>query len=210
MEITEAKYITSSPSVDHCPEADRPDIEFIGRSNVGKSSLINMLCNNRRLAKTSGIPGKTRLINHFEVKYINSAKAGTPAFAYFVDLPGYGFAKVSRQDRKRWEQIIDGYIRKRQNLVNVFVLIDSRHEPQEGDLNFIARLGRWQIPFAIVFTKSDKNRPRAVERNVNLFMETLKESWQDPPNFFISSVITKEGREEMLDYINGVNKNFRK
>ena len=210
MEIRDAKYLTSSPSVDQCPIPNRPEIAFIGRSNVGKSSLLNMLCNNQRLAKTSGIPGKTRLINYFEVKYTVLAKPAASVLAYFVDLPGYGFAKVSQRDRRRWEQMTEGYIRKRKNLTNLFVLIDSRHKHNQADVDFITKLGRWETPFAIVFTKADKNKPPTVEKNVNLFMETLRQSWESPPVFFISSVITKEGRKEMLDYINNVNNNFTK
>src|SRR5215467_14831007 len=141
MEIKEAKYLTSSPTFDQCPKPDRPEFAFIGRSNVGKSSLINMLCNNSKLAKTSAIPGKTRLINHFEFQYSDTRKAKSTA-AYFVDLPGYGFAKVSQKDRRHWEQMTEGYIRKRANLVNLFVLIDSRHEPQKPDLDFIGKLGK--------------------------------------------------------------------
>jgi GTP-binding protein len=202
MKIIESKYLISSPSVDKCPAPDRPEIAFIGRSNVGKSSVINMLCNNSKLAKTSATPGKTQLINHFEIKY-SSEKKATPA--YLVDLPGYGFAKVSQRDRRRWEQMIEGYIRKRENLQTLFVLVDSRHDPQKIDLEFINKLGEWEIPFAIIFTKIDKNKPLATERNVNKFMKHLQQRWEKPPHFFLSSTITKEGREEIMNYIHQLN-----
>jgi len=206
MQITEAKYLISSPSFDQCPEPDRPEIAFIGRSNVGKSSLINMLCENSKLAKISATPGKTQLINHFEIKCINPIKTKTPVQEYLVDLPGYGFAKVSQRDRRRWEQMIENYIRKRKNLVNLFVLIDSRHSPQKIDIDFINKLGEWRTPFAIVFTKADKNKPKATERNVNSFMEALQKDWEKPPVFFISSAMTKEGKAEILAYIDQLNR----
>jgi GTP-binding protein len=206
MQITEAKYLISSPSFDQCPEPDRPEIAFIGRSNVGKSSLINMLCDNSKLAKISATPGKTQLINHFEIKCINPTKTKTPVQEYLVDLPGYGFAKISQRDRRRWEQMIENYIRKRKNLVNLFVLIDSRHSPQKIDLDFINKLGEWQTPFAIVFTKADKNKPKATEGNVNSFMGALQKDWEKPPVFFISSALTKEGKTEILTYIDQLNR----
>jgi GTP-binding protein len=206
MQITEAKYLISSPSFDQCPEPDRPEIAFIGRSNVGKSSLINMLCDNSKLAKISATPGKTQLINHFEIKCISSIKTKTPVQEYLVDLPGYGFAKVSQRDRRRWEQMIENYIRKRKNLVNLFVLIDSRHSPQKIDLDFINKLGEWRTSFAIVFTKADKNKPKATEGNVNSFMEALQKDWEKPPVFFISSAMTKEGKTEILAYIDQLNR----
>ena len=200
MEIKEATYLTSSPSFDKCPGPDRPEFAFIGRSNVGKSSLINMLCNNSKLAKISATPGKTQLINHFDIKSIfdNGAEKNW----YLVDLPGYGFAKVSQRDRRRWEQMIENYIRKRENLVHLFVLIDSRHSPQKIDLDFINKLGEWKKSFALVFTKADKNKPKATIKNVNLFMQTLQQTWKEPPPFFISSAYTKEGRNEILNSIN--------
>src|SRR5215208_4779950 len=151
MEIIQARYLISSPSVDQCPKPDRPEYAFIGRSNVGKSSLINMLTNKKELAKVSISPGKTQLINHFDI--ISNDKKQW----YLVDLPGYGYAKRSQTQRKSWGKMIEGYIRKRENLVNLFVLIDSRHEPQKLDIGFINRLGDWRIPFALVFTKSDKS-----------------------------------------------------
>ncbi|HET9825818.1 MAG TPA: ribosome biogenesis GTP-binding protein YihA/YsxC [Chitinophagaceae bacterium] len=204
MQIKGAKYSTSSPSVEKCPAADRPEIAFIGRSNVGKSSLINMLCNNSALAKISSTPGKTQLINHFEITSPPATgqkmNRGEKQW-YLVDLPGYGFAKVSQSSRRRWEQMIEGYLRKRKNLSIVFLLIDSRHAPQKIDLDFVDKLGKWQIPFALVFTKTDKNKPAVTENNINLFMQALEQSWEQPPNFFLTSAITKEGRKEMLDYI---------
>jgi len=200
MEIKEAKYLTSSPSFDKCPTPDRPEFAFIGRSNVGKSSLINMLCNNSKLAKISATPGKTQLINHFEIESIS--EKGLEKRWYLVDLPGYGFAKVSQRSRRRWEQMIENYIRKRENLVHLFVLIDSRHSPQKIDLDFINKLGEWKKSFALVFTKADKNKPQATARNVNLFMETLQQSWAEPPPFFVSSALTREGRPEILKSIN--------
>src|SRR6478752_10832658 len=141
MDIKEANYLISSPSFDKCPKPDRPEFAFIGRSNVGKSTLINMLCNNSKLAKISATPGKTQLINHFDVKSIPDN--GNETRWYLVDLPGYGFAKVSQSSRRRWEQMIENYIRKRDNLTNVFVLIDSRHSPQKLDLDFIKKLLLW-------------------------------------------------------------------
>jgi len=205
MEIKEAKYLTSSPSYDQCPPAGRPEFAFIGRSNVGKSSLINMLCNNSRLAKTSATPGKTQLINHFEIKLTGSQKNKKEIDAYFVDLPGYGFAKVSQSSRRRWEQMIENYIRKRENLLSLFVLIDSRHSPQKIDLDFINHLGKWQTPFAVIFTKADKNKPMATERNVNLFLKALRQNWEQPPFFFVSSALTKEGKNDILEYISQLN-----
>jgi GTP-binding protein len=179
MLIKAAKYLTSSPSVDTCPKADRPEIAFIGRSNVGKSSLINMLSNNSRLAKISATPGKTQLINHFEV--LSDCSRTKDVSWYLVDLPGYGFAKVSQRDRRRWEQMIEGYLRKRGNLRMVFLLIDSRLEPQQIDLEFVNKLGKWQTPFALVFTKTDKNKVARTEQNVNLFLHALRASWEAPP-----------------------------
>jgi GTP-binding protein len=200
MEIKEATYLTSSPSFDKCPKPDRPEFGFIGRSNVGKSSLINMLCNNSKLAKISATPGKTQLINHFDIKSV--LDSGVEKRWYLVDLPGYGFAKVSQRSRRRWEQMIENYIRKRENLVSLFVLIDSRHTPQKIDIDFINKLGEWKKSFAVVFTKADKNKPQVTIRNVNLFMQTLQQTWTAPPPFFVSSALTKEGREEILNCIN--------
>jgi GTP-binding protein len=204
MEISEAKYIISSATYKQCPAADRPEYAFIGRSNVGKSSLLNMLSNKKGLAKISSSPGKTQLINHFEIVSANKKKW------YMVDLPGYGYAITSQSSRRRWEQMIEEYIRKRENLVCLFVLIDSRHEPQKIDLEFLDRLGKWEIPFVLVFTKSDKNKPGATARNVKLFIADMMKTWEQPPPYFITSAISKEGRDSLLDYIDGLNRSYTK
>ena len=202
MEINDAKYLISNADFNHCPPPDRPEYAFIGRSNVGKSSLINMLTNKKTLAKTSSAPGKTQLINHFDIVSNDRKKW------YLVDLPGYGYAKVSQKSRRRWEQMIEGYIRKRENLVCLFVLIDSRHEPQKIDYEFLNDLGRWEIPFVIVFTKSDKNKPGATKRNVEAFLDGMEEFWEEPPPHFITSALNKDGRDLLLSYIEGLNKGF--
>ena len=203
MEITSAQYLISSPSYDQSPKADRPEYAFIGRSNVGKSSLINMLCNNKGLAKTSAAPGKTQLINHFEIVSNDKKKW------YIVDLPGYGYAKISQSSRRRWEQMIENYIRKRENLACLFVLIDSRHEPQQLDIEFINQLGKWETPFVLVFTKADKNKPAATKRHVEELLTALSENWEQPPPHFVTSAFTKDGRKALLDYIGNLNKNFK-
>ena len=201
MHIKKAEYIISSPSFDKCPAPDKPEYAFIGRSNVGKSSLINMLCNNEKLAKTSNSPGKTQLINHFEIRSVPKAGEHNETKWYLVDLPGYGFAKVSQSSRRRWEQMIENYLRKRVNLINVFILIDSRHSPQKIDLEFVQKLGLWKVPFTLVFTKSDKEKQRVVSKNVKLFLECLRETQQFLPRHFVSSSIKKTGREKILDLI---------
>ncbi|MGZ5253271.1 MAG: ribosome biogenesis GTP-binding protein YihA/YsxC [Flavitalea sp.] len=194
MVIKSAEYIISSPDYTQCPPADKPEFAFIGRSNVGKSSLINMLTDHSKLAKTSGTPGKTQLINHFIVN----------KEWYLVDLPGYGFAKVSQSDRRRWEQMIENYLRKRENLANVFVLIDGRHGPQQLDLDFVNKLGTWGIPFCLAFTKADKESQRQVSLNVKAFLNAMKETWQFLPRHFVTSAEKKLGRKEMLAYIQEV------
>jgi len=204
MEIISSQYLISNADYKQCPKPDRPEYAFIGRSNVGKSSLINMLCNNKHLAKTSAEPGKTQLLNHFEIVSDNKQKW------FLVDLPGYGYAKVSQSSRRRWEQMIENYIRKRENLTCLFVLIDSRHEPQKADLEFINQLGKWETPFVIVFTKSDKNKPGATRRNVEAFIAALTETWEMAPPYFVTSAISKEGRIAFLDYIPVLNKSFTK
>lgn len=205
MHIKRAEYIISSPSFEQCPAPDKPEYAFIGRSNVGKSSLINMLCNNDKLAKTSNAPGKTQLINHFEISSVPKAGEHNETSWYLVDLPGYGFAKISQSHRRRWEQMIENYLRKRENLTNVFVLIDARHTPQKLDLDFIKKLGLWQVPFALVFTKSDKEKQAVVSKNVKLFLEALKKAQQFLPQHFLTSSIKKTGRTKILDLITEMN-----
>jgi GTP-binding protein len=181
---------------------------------VGKSSLINMLCNNDKLAKTSGSPGKTQLLNHFEIssspsllqKEKGEAKATTKWDKwYLVDLPGYGFAKVSMKSRNRWEQMIENYLRKRENLTVVFVLIDARHTPQKIDLEFLDQLRTWQVPFCLIFTKSDKENQRIVSKNVKAFLEAMKKTWQFLPQHFVSSAVKKTGKEKILSFIEETN-----
>ncbi len=188
MIIRSTEYIISSPDYTQCPKPDKPEYAFIGRSNVGKSSLINMLCNNEKLAKTSNTPGKTQLINHF---LINNEW-------YIVDLPGYGFAKVSISQRKNWEKMIEDYLRNRENLMTVFILIDSRHSPQKNDLEFVNDLGKWKIPFCLVFTKSDKENQRTVSMNVKAFLNKMRETWQFLPQHFVTSAVKKMGRDKIL------------
>jgi len=204
MEINAASYVKSSPGYKDCPPPDRPEYAFIGRSNVGKSSLINMLTNKKGLAKISSTPGKTQLINHFEI--LSSNKKSW----YLVDLPGYGYATVSQKARHNWSNMIESYIRKRENLVCLFVLIDSRHKAQPIDLEFINQLGEWQIPFVLLFTKSDKNKPAVTVLNVENFLENLREKWEQPPPYYITSATEKTGRKPLLDYIGGLNNSFRK
>jgi GTP-binding protein len=200
MNIKSAKYLISSPDYTQCPAPDRPEYAFIGRSNVGKSSLINMIVDNHKLAKTSGTPGKTQLINHFLIE--NTADESW----YLVDLPGYGFAKASLSKRRQWMQMIENYLRKRENLVNVFVLIDSRHSPQKIDLEFLNQLGEWQIPFSLVFTKADKETQKEVSKNVKSFLEALRKTWQFLPQHFVTSAVKKTGRTQILATIEEMNK----
>jgi GTP-binding protein len=195
MEIKEARFIVSNTNVEKCPRPDKPEYAFIGRSNVGKSSLINMLTNRKSLAKTSGKPGKTRLINHF---LINEEW-------YLVDLPGYGYAKIAKKEREKWEKFLKNYILKRENLFNLFVLIDSRHNPQTIDLEFMEWLGLSQIPFSIVFTKTDKLKPEELEVNMNNYKEKMLESWELVPPFFVSSAEKGIGKKEILQYIRKIN-----
>jgi GTP-binding protein len=205
MKIVKASYLISSPSFDQCPALKAPEYAFIGRSNVGKSSIINALCLQKNLAKTSGTPGKTQLINHFEI-ISNSVAKGKQDKWYIVDLPGYGFAKVSQSSRRRWEQMIENYLRKRENLNRVFVLIDSRHAPQKIDLEFIEQLFKWEIPFTLIFTKSDKEKPAVVARNVKSFFEKLNEILPFLPQGFVTSAEKKTGVDEVLACIDQYNK----
>ncbi|MEJ0104039.1 MAG: ribosome biogenesis GTP-binding protein YihA/YsxC [Bacteroidota bacterium] len=203
MEVISAQYVISNPTIEACPKPDRPEYAFIGRSNVGKSSLINLITDNSKLAKTSSSPGKTQLINHFEIVSSDKKKW------YLVDLPGYGYAVRAKSQRKEWGKMIQDYIRKRENLINLFVLIDSRHNPQAIDLEFINQLGQWGIAFCIVFTKSDKNKEKALERNVNDFLNALKKTWAELPPHFVTSAVKKTGRKEILDFIADLNRKVK-
>lgn len=203
MHIKKAVYVISSPSVEKCPAPDLPEFAFIGRSNVGKSSLINMLCANDKLAKTSNKPGKTQMINHFEVVSTPSPEVKKESKWYLVDLPGYGYAKISMTQRKAWERMIEGYLRDRPNLRNVFVLVDSRHTPQKIDLEFIDALDYWQVPYSIVFTKSDKEKQSVVSKNTKTFLETLGKNRQFLPASILTSSQKKTGRHRVLEMIQG-------
>lgn len=199
MKITSAEFVVSNSEVAKCPNTMIPEYAFIGRSNVGKSSLINMLTNRKSLAKTSGRPGKTQLINHF---LINKNW-------HLVDLPGYGYARVSKKDKKYFQKFITDYFEKRRQLISAFVLIDSRHEPQPIDTDFMEYLGARQIPFSIIFTKADKLKPNALERNIAQYKKSLLQtSWEEFPNYFVSSSTHKTGQEEILAYIDQINQNL--
>ena len=198
MEIKKSEFVISAPTVSKCPKDDKPEYAFIGRSNVGKSSLINMLCNHKGLAKTSATPGKTLLINHF---IINNEW-------YLVDLPGYGFAKRSKTVQQKLEQMIASYILQRKQLINVFVLIDIRHEQQKIDREFIDWLGKSNVPFTIVFTKADKLGPGKAKQNAQKWLEQLKDRWETLPPYYITSSEKKLGREEPLAYIDEINKSL--
>ena len=200
MIIHSASFICSSPSLKHCPEPLKPEFGFIGRSNVGKSSLINLLTGNSRLAKISGSPGKTRTINHFLVN----------ENWYLVDLPGYGYAKVPATERGKWIRNTEEYILLRENLVCLFVLLDSRHKPQKSDLQFMEFLGRNGIPFARVFTKSDKLSGPLLERSVRDYNKVMDEIWESMPPTFITSSVNKTGREEILSFIEETMNNLSK
>ena len=198
MEIKKAEFTLSAPMVSMCPNDTKPEYAFIGRSNVGKSSLINMLCRNKKLAKTSATPGKTLLINHF---IINNEW-------YLVDLPGYGYAKRSKKEIERLDQIIRGYILQREQLVNVFVLVDIRLEPQKIDLEFMEWLGVSSIPFAIIFTKADKLTANKCQQAMAAYKKKLSETWEELPPIFLTSAEKRDGRDEVLDYIEKINQSL--
>ncbi|MBC6699514.1 ribosome biogenesis GTP-binding protein YihA/YsxC [Hymenobacter sp. BT190] len=196
MQIRDASFLMSNTRVDQCPPPTLPEYAFIGRSNVGKSSLINMLLERKGLAKTSSLPGKTQLINHFLVN----------KEWYLVDLPGYGYAKVSKDSRVQWGRMINFYLRQRENLSCVFVLIDSRHKPQAVDLEFMEMLGTEGIPFVMVFTKADKQSGSRTHQNVTEYMQKMSESWDEVPRHFVTSAEEKTGRDEVLAFIEDVNR----
>ncbi|RSK50250.1 ribosome biogenesis GTP-binding protein YihA/YsxC [Hymenobacter rigui] len=198
MNIQDAKFLMSNSRVEDCPAPTLPEYAFIGRSNVGKSSLINMLTNHKGLAKTSSLPGKTQLINHF---IINNNW-------YLVDLPGYGYARVSKDARVKWSRMINYYLRKRENLACVFVLIDSRHTPQAVDLEFMEQLGTEGIPFVLVFTKADKQSGSRTQQNVVDYLRKMEETWDEVPRHFVTSAEEKTGREEVLSFIEEINRQY--
>ena len=198
MKIQEAKYVMSNSDYEKCPPPSMPEYAFIGRSNVGKSSLINMLVEKKSLAKTSQQPGKTQLINHFQ---INNAW-------YLVDLPGYGYAKVSKSEREKWEKMIGDYLHNRQNLMCTFVLVDIRHKALVPDLEFMAELGKAGIPFHIIFTKADKLKAYQISAQVAAYEETLAEIWEVIPPMFVTSAEKHEGRDPILLAIETYNKTF--
>ncbi|MGV3561148.1 ribosome biogenesis GTP-binding protein YihA/YsxC [Larkinella arboricola] len=199
MEVKQAEFVMSNSDPSRCPKPDRPEYAFIGRSNVGKSSLINMLTIKHKLAKTSQTPGKTQLINHF---LINNDW-------YLVDLPGYGFAKAPQREREKWERMIDSYLKNRSNLICTFVLVDSRIDPQRIDLEFMEKMGERGLPFAIIFTKTEKSNTNAVQQAVKRYEQTMRKTWAELPPMFLSSAVSGRGREEILGYIDQLNKEFQ-
>jgi len=200
MQIKSATFIISNTDVSKCPNEPLPEYAFIGRSNVGKSSLINMLTERKSLAKISGRPGKTQLINHFKIN----------GNWFLVDLPGYGYAKVSKTTKSKFQKFITAYFSQRKQLVCAFILIDIRHSPQTIDMEFMQWLGENQIPFSIIFTKADKLKPKAIERNVQGYLQAmLDDAWEETPNYFITSSSKGIGRDEVLDYIDQINKQLQ-
>ena len=198
MKIKTAKFVISNTNIDKCPKENLPEYAFIGRSNVGKSSLINMLTGHKKLAKISGKPGKTQLINHF---IINDEW-------FLVDLPGYGYAKVSKNLRQKFQSFIYDYFLKRQQLVCSFVLVDSRHEPQKIDLEFMQFLGENEIPFCIVFTKIDKLGKTVIQNKVTKYKKVMLKTWEEMPTYFLTSTTDQTGKKEVLEFIDGVNKSL--
>jgi GTP-binding protein len=200
MPVKQAEFFVSNSDPAKCPKPDRPEYAFIGRSNVGKSSLINMLTSRSSLAKISGKPGKTQLINHFLID--NEW--------YLVDLPGYGYAQVSKVEREKFAALIDGYLTSRPNLLCIFVLVDSRIEPQKIDLDFMYNLGEKGLPFVIVFTKTEKLGPTKLQATLDTYRAKLLETWEEVPQLFVTSAVTAAGREEILSFIRPLNQEYRK
>ncbi|GAA4458676.1 ribosome biogenesis GTP-binding protein YihA/YsxC [Nibrella saemangeumensis] len=199
MKINSAEFVISNSDPQKCPPPKKPEYAFIGRSNVGKSSLINMLTGRNSLAKTSGRPGKTQLINHF---IINNEW-------FLVDLPGYGYAKVSKTDRENWGTMIDTYLTTRSNLVCTFVLVDARIDPQKIDLEFMAKLGEKGLPFVIVFTKTEKLSKTALQKQLDQYRETMLQTWEEVPQIFTSSATSGAGRDEILAFIQSLNQEVK-
>jgi GTP-binding protein len=195
MEYLQAEFVISNTKLSGCPVPELPEYAFIGRSNVGKSSLINMLCNNKKLAKTSTQPGKTQLINHF---LVNKSW-------YLVDLPGYGYARVSKTSRDKWGSMISNYLLKRSNLICTFLLIDSRIPPQKIDIDFMQWLGKHQLPFVITFTKIDKLSKTEIQKNIKHYTSEMLKYWEEMPSFFTTSAISKSGKNEIINFINQAN-----
>jgi len=200
MNVAHAEFVVSNTKVDLCPKSSLPEYAFIGRSNVGKSSLINMLCNRKKLAKTSSRPGKTQLINHF---LINKEW-------HLVDLPGYGYARASKTQKKTFQKFIVDYFNKRKEHISAFLLIDIRHEPQPIDLEFLRWLGEHHIPFSIVFTKADKIKEKEIEKKVLDYLNVLEQDWESIPQYFITSSEKKLGKDSLLNYIQEINQSIKK
>lgn len=198
MKIKTAEFVISNSEVAKCPDSSLPEYAFIGRSNVGKSSLINMITNRKSLAKTSGRPGKTQLINHFLIN----------GDWHLVDLPGYGYARVSKTIKKTFQKFITAYFEQRKQMICAFVLIDSRHEAQPIDMEFMEYLGHNGIPFCIIFTKADKMKPKALTRNIENYKTTMLETWEEMPEYFVTSSESGLGQEEVLNYIENINAQF--
>lgn len=198
MEITSADFVKSSSQLEECPAPKIPEYAFIGRSNVGKSSLINLLTKRRKLAKTSSTPGKTQLINHFLVNET----------WYLVDLPGYGWAQVSKKEKEKWKKMIEDYLLGRENLACVFLLVDSRHEPQQLDIAFMEWMGEEEVPFAVVFTKADKLGKTQIQSNVSKYKKVMLNTWEELPTMFITSSEEKVGGDDILEFIGNVNESI--
>ncbi len=199
MLIKQVEFTKSSPNLDECPKEDVPEYAFVGRSNVGKSSLVNTLLGRKSIAKTSSTPGKTQLINHFRVN----------EDWFLVDLPGYGWAKMSKSQKQEWGKILENYLRERERLVCVFVLVDLRLPPQKIDVTFLEWLGEQGIPFHIVFTKADKLSNSKIHKNLAFYSEEMLKTWEEMPPYFVSSSVSKIGREDILDYIGELNQEFK-